>query len=105
MLFIDRQIFRPSVDLSGAGENDFQIAVVQPAGFQNVQLGRSVDIQIGHRIRHRVEMACLAGEIKEKLAFLDQRRHCGSIANIGQIDTHSIADVVNIKKVAAVFGN
>ena len=105
VFFIDRQIFRPAVDLSCAGENNFQIAVVQPAGFQNVKLGRGVDIQISHRIRHRVEVAGLAGQVKKKLAFLDQRRHCGSVANIGQINSHAIADVVNIKKVAAVFWN
>src|SRR5438477_593245 len=65
----------------------------------------SPNIQIGHRIRHRVEMTCLAGEIKKKLAFLDQRRHRGGVAHIGKIDSHSIADVVNIKQVAAVFWN
>src|SRR5229473_5692510 len=44
VFLIDWQILRPAVDLSRAGENDFQVAVVQPAGFQNVELGRSVDI-------------------------------------------------------------
>src|SRR6266446_10411659 len=50
-------------------------------------------------------MARLAREVKKKLAFLDKRRHSSGIANVGKIDSHAIADVVNVKKIAAVFGN
>src|SRR6266550_632417 len=58
---------------------------------------------MGRRLRQRVEMAGLAGEIKKKLALLDQGRHRGGVANVSKIDSHSIADVVNIEKIAAVF--
>src|SRR5229473_7987202 len=48
-------------------------------------------------------MTRLAREVKKKLAFLDKRRHCSGVANIGKIDSHPIANVVDIKKVPAVF--
>ena len=105
MFFIDRQIFRTTVDLPRACEYNLQIAVVEPARFQNVELRRGIDIQIGHRIGHGIEMAGLAREIKKEPAALDQRGHRSGIANIGQIDNHAVADVVNVKRVAAVFRN
>ena len=48
-------------------------------------------------------MARLAREIEKKLAFFDKRRHCSGITNIGKIDSHAVADVVNVKKVPAIF--
>ena len=48
-------------------------------------------------------MARLAREIEKKLAFFDKRRHCSGITNIGKIDSHAIPDVVNVKKVPAIF--
>src|SRR5207249_10503471 len=48
-------------------------------------------------------MARLARQVKKKLAFLDKRRHRRGVAEIGKIDRHPIANVVDIKKVPAVF--
>ena len=48
-------------------------------------------------------MARLAREVKKKLTPLDKRRHRGGVADIGKIDSHPIANVVDIKKVPAVF--
>ena len=52
MLFIHRQILRPTVKLAGAGKNYFDTRIVQPAGFQDRQLRSGVDIQIGQGIGH-----------------------------------------------------
>src|SRR5262249_39152503 len=48
-------------------------------------------------------MAGLAGEIEKKLAFPNERRDRGRITNIGKIDNHPVADVVDVEKVAAIF--
>src|SRR5690348_5974975 len=50
-------------------------------------------------------MTCLAGEIKKKVPVLDQSRHRCSIAHIGKIDSHAVADVMDIEKVTSVFGD
>ena len=42
-------------------------------------------------------------EIEKKLPSSDQRRHRGRVANIRKIDSHAVADVVNIEKMTAVF--
>ena len=68
-----------------------------------MKLSGGVDIEIGHWICHGIEMARLAREIEKKLAFFDKRRHCSGITNIGKIDSHAVADVVNVKKVPAIF--
>ena len=47
----------------------------------------------------------MAREVKKKLAPFDKRRHRSGVANVGKIDSHAIADVVDIKKVPPVFRN
>src|SRR5437879_3611418 len=50
-------------------------------------------------------MTGLTSEIEKKPPFSDERGHCGRIANIGKIDSYAVANVMNIKGVAAVFWN
>ncbi len=105
MVFVDRKILWPAVDLSGTGKNDLQIAIVQAAGLQDLQLRRRVNVQIGQRVSHRIEMAGLAGEIEKKLAVLDQSGHRFRIADICKVDRNAIANVLDVEKVSPVFRN
>ena len=50
MPFIDRQILGAPINLAGAGKNNFNAGIVEPARFQDVELCRGIDIQIGQRI-------------------------------------------------------
>src|SRR6266404_1540319 len=50
-------------------------------------------------------MTGLAGEIEQELAVLDQLRHCSRVAHVRQIDSHAVANVVDVEKIAAIFGN
>src|SRR4029077_16052051 len=47
MFFIYREILRPAIKLARAGKNYFQVRIMQPARFQDVQLRSGVDVQIG----------------------------------------------------------
>ncbi len=105
MFFVNRQILRPPINLAGAGENNFHAPIVQPASFKNVQLRRGVDVQIGERIRHRIEVASLAREVEEKVASLDQGGHGVWVAYIRRVQFDAIPDVVDIEEVAPIFRN
>ena len=105
MFFVNGQILRPPINLAGAGKNNFHAPIVQPASFENVQLRRGVDVQIGERIRHRIEMASLAREVEEKVVSLDQGGHGVLVAHIRNVQFDAIPDVMDIEKVAAIFRN
>ena len=105
MFFVNGQILRPPINLTGAGENNFHPPIVQPASFENVQLRRGVDVQIGERIRHRIEVASLAREVEEKVASLDQGGHGVWVADIRHVHFDAIPDAMDIEEVAAIFRN
>ena len=105
MVFVDRKILWPAVDLPGTGKNDFQIAIVQSAGLQDLQLRRRVNVQIGQRVGHRIQVAGLAGEIEEKFPVLDQPGHRFRIADICKVDRNAIANVLDVERVSPVFRN
>jgi hypothetical protein len=48
-------------------------------------------------------MTGLAGEVEKIMTVFDQGRHRGRIAYVSKIDRHPVADVIYIKKVAAIF--
>ena len=50
-------------------------------------------------------MTGLAGEIEKKVASFNQGRHGWRVAHIRKIDSHAIANVMNVKDITAVFGN
>jgi hypothetical protein len=103
MLFVDRQVAGPAVDLPRAREHDLDVAVVAAARFENVELRRRIDVQIGERIGHRVEMARLPGEIEKEIPPLHQPRHRVRVANVGDIDRDLVPDIVNVEGVASIF--
>ena len=50
-------------------------------------------------------MAGLPREIEQKVPAFNQRSHGGGIPDIRQFNRRAIADVIDIEKIAAVFGN
>src|SRR5438105_11809592 len=50
-------------------------------------------------------MAGLACEIENKIAPFDQRQHRPCISNVGKFDRNTLANVMNIKQVAAELRN
>src|SRR5579864_6163004 len=72
---------------------------------EDLELGGGVNIQIGQRIGHGIEMTGLTGQIEEKLATLDQGGHRLYVADVGQIDLNSIPNVVDVEEIPAVLRN
>lgn len=105
VLFIDRQILRPAVDLPGAGEDDADLRIVLAAGFEDGQLRGGVDVEVATRIVHRVEMTGLASEVEQVVLAADEVGHGMRIAHVGDVDAHLAVEVGDIEEVAAVLRN
>jgi hypothetical protein len=88
MTLVNREKVGFSVNLPRTGIKDFDGRIVFPAGFQDEQLGPAVDVEIQKRILHRVEMACLAGEVEQIVLTLDQVSHAEFIPNVRNVDVN-----------------
>ena len=86
VLLVDRQVVGPAVDLTRAGEDDSNVAVVLPAGLEDRQLRAAVDLQIRVRIPHRVDVADLAGQIEDHVLIANQRLHRRLHAHVGDVE-------------------
>ena len=75
---VDRQRVGPAVDLPRAGEDDLHRRVVVAARLEHRQLAAAVDLEVGVRIAHAVDVADLAGEVEDHVAIAHQVVHRAS---------------------------
>src|SRR5262245_55578790 len=71
MIFINRQINGFAVKLARAGENQLDVRIEMPAGFQQSQLGRAIILQVLLRTKHRIDVADTTGEVKDIINAAD----------------------------------
>ena len=102
MRFRDRQLLRPAINLSSAGEDDFDLGIAGATGFENGNLRETIDLQVGQRILHGIDVARLPGEIEKIMLPLEQRTQAVQVAHIGDVDVYSLARF-DIETIAAVF--
>jgi hypothetical protein len=76
-----------------------------PARLEQRQLAAAVDLEIGVRIAHAVDVADLAGEIEDHLAALHEVIHRARLAHVGDVDGDPVLDAGDVEQVAAVVGN
>ena len=75
------------------------------AGLEQGELAAAVDVEIGVRIAHAVDVADLAGEVEDHLAVAHQVVHRARLAHVGDVDAQPIGDAVDVEEVAAVVGD
>jgi hypothetical protein len=68
VLLVHRQVVGLAVDLARAGEHDLHAGVVVAARLEQRELAAAVDLEIGVRVPHAVDVADLAGEVEDHLA-------------------------------------
>ena len=103
MPFIDRQIIGPAIDLARRSEDYDRFWAYRAAGFEQGELRQAIDLEIGHRVVHRIEMAGLAGEVEKIVAAPEQLAHPGRVADIGDLYPHPVGDLGDVETVAAVI--
>ena len=99
MLLGDGQRVGAPVDLARAGKHDLHLRVVVAAGLEDRQLAAAVDLEIGGRIPHAVEVADLAGEAEDDGAILHEIVHRRLLPDVRDVDPHPIRDAVDVGQV------
>ena len=75
------------------------------ARLEHRQLAAAVDLEIGVRVAHAVDVADLAGEVEDDVAVAHQVVHRRLLADVGDVDAHAVGDAVDVEQVAAVVGD
>ena len=104
-VFSDGQARWPPVDLTGAGENYSDGRIAGAAGLEDGELRPAIDFQIRNRIKHRIEVAGLTGQIEEKVFPANERLQTVSISHVGDIDAHLVSEPLDIEEITAVLGD
>ncbi len=63
-----------------------------------------IGAEIAHRVRDRVHVARAGGEVEDRAAAGDERRHAGAVAQIRDLDSHARAEGCDVGLVAAALG-
>ena len=75
------------------------------ARLEQRQLAAAVDLEIGVRIAHAVDVADLAGEVEDHLAALHEVIHRAGLPHVGDVDRDAVFDAGDVEQVAAVVGD
>ena len=75
------------------------------ARLEHRQLTAAIDLEIGVRIAHAVDVTDLASEIEDDVPPGDEIVHRRLLADVGDVDAHPISDAIDVEQVAAVIRN
>src|SRR4051794_23601653 len=105
MRFRDGERGRAAIDLASAGEDNFNLRVMNAAGLEDGELGLTVDLQIRHGVCHRIEVTGLPGKVKQVVLALDEVPQAMGVADIGDIHLNAVPDWFDVEKASAVIRN
>src|SRR4051812_1296552 len=104
MRFRNWQRVGAPVHLARTGEDDLDVRVVVAARLENRQLGAAVDLEVGVRVLHAVDVTDLPGQVEDHVLVLDQVIHGRLLADVRDVDANAAFDPVDVEQAAAVFG-
>jgi len=86
MAFGHRQRVGPPVNLARAGVDHLDARVVMAARLEQGQLAATVDLEVGMRVLHAVDVTHLAGQVKDHFAVAHQVVHGAGLPHVGDVD-------------------
>ena len=105
VLLVDGQVVRAAVDLAGAREHDASVGILMTARLEDGELAAAVDLEIGERVGHRVEVARLPREVEQVVLALNQVLQAVLVADVGDVHADLVLDPRDVVEVAAVLGD
>jgi hypothetical protein len=102
VVFVHGEAAGFSVLSSGSGEDDFGVAVMSAAGFEEGEVGAGVDFEVGDGVLHGVNVADLSGEVEDGLLVRDEPGDELRVAEVSDMDRDLILDRMEVKVVAAI---
>ena len=100
---VDREVARAPVELARAREDDRGLRVVVTARLEDRELRAAVDLEVGVRVGHRVEVARLAGEVEDHVAPAHERPQAVLVPDVRDVDVHAVVDPGDVVPAAAVL--
>ena len=100
---VDRKVPRAPVELARAREHDRDVGVLVPARLEDRELAARVDLEVGVRVGHRVEVARLAGEVEEDVLVADEVAEAVLVADVGDVHGQPVLDAGDVVEQAAVL--
>ena len=79
--------------------------VLVPARLEDRELAPRVDLEIGVRVGHRVEVARLAGEVEEDVLVANEVAEAVLVADVGDVHRQPVLDAGDVVEQAAVLGH
>src|SRR5437667_11324067 len=104
MPFIDRQVLRPTIYLSGTCVHDLWSLLELAACLKQRNLRLAIDLKIDDRFFDTVQMTHLARQIEDVIFPLDEVSNTIRITHVGDIDTNATC-AIEIERIASVFWN
>ena len=86
-----------AVDLTRAREDDLDLRVVRAARLENRELAAAVDLEIGVRVAHRVEVARLAGQVEEVVLPSDEMAEAVLVADVRDVHRDVVLDAGDVE--------
>ena len=104
VLLVHREVARPAVHLAGGGVHHGRRRISTPQQFEEDEMAAGVQIEVGHGIVHRGQMADLAGQVEHVPGADD--RIADAIHVIDPGDDHlDVVEPGDVAHVAAVRGH
>ena len=102
MRLIDRQVPRPSINLSGACVQQLCRPVYTSTSFKNIQRTFCVDAQVVDRSLHGLQVADLPRKVEDVVLSQDQILHGMGVPDIRDVDVDLVLNSVDVEEVSAV---
>src|SRR4030095_3622828 len=99
------ETLRAPVNLPRPGKDHLHVRIVVPARLEQRQLAAAVDLEIGIRLLHAVDVADLPGEIEDHVVAAHEIGYRRLLADVGDVHAKRVLDTVNVEQVSAVGGN
>ena len=97
------EIAGPPVHLPGAGEDDLRPGIFPAATLEQGKLAAPVDLEVGHRIAHAVDVADLARQAEDQVTTLDEIPETVGIPDVGEVDVHPVRNPFQVFQPGAVL--
>src|SRR5262245_1435674 len=98
---IDRQVFRPSILLARAREDNLRAGRILAASLEEPKLSLTVHHQVRIRIAHAMDVADLPGQIEDKPPAPQRLLHRLLVSHVGYVHGNMLLDVCEVEAVGA----
>ena len=104
MVFVDGQVLGPAVDLARACEHDASRGIAVAHRLEDGKLRPAIRLEVGERVVHGVEVACLPDEVEDDVGAVQQPDQYARVANVTDLESQLRLDARDVVESPALKG-